>query len=173
MSLVILFSSNSFALSKAEANKVLLSVVSEGNTEGVHQMLSQGANVNVRDQQGKTPLLKAIYAGQIEVVSILLSYGANVNDTDKEGSTALIVACENNYPVITEMITKHKVNLHHKNKRGYSALMISSMHGRDDIVKQLILAGAANGSLKDSAGNVLAAKGEKEPLVTSRFYAGL
>lgn len=176
LSVLMMLMTNGFAMSKKEASQVLLSVVTEGNTEGVYQMLSQGANINIQDSNGKTPLLKAIEAGQIEIVSILLSKGAGVNYADKDGSTALIVACENNYPLIAEMITKRHVDFQHKNKKGYSALMISSLHGRKDIVKQLVSAGATAGSIKDSAGNDIKIVKEKKKSVAplnQQLYAGL
>ena len=176
MSFAMLISSSSFAMSKAEASKILLSVAVEGNAEGVYQMISQGANIDIKDNTGRTPLLNAIVAGQIEIVSILLAKGANVNHEDNKGSTALILACENNYPVITEMVSKYGADFQHKNNEGFSALMISSLHGRDDIVAQLVSAGATKGFAKDSDGNSLDIKKNKQrPVVpsTRQFYAGL
>jgi ankyrin repeat protein len=56
-------------------------------------LIENGANVNVRDMDGNTPLILS-YDRHTEIVRLLLERGADVNACNNEGKTALILACE-------------------------------------------------------------------------------
>jgi len=60
-----------------------------GNNRAVQLLLDRGAKVDVRDNDGKTPLLDAVYSAQIETVKILLQAGADIKARDKRGNTVL------------------------------------------------------------------------------------
>ena len=55
----------------------------------VKALVGSGANVNVSDEVGETPLLLAARQGQRDVVRYLIEQGANVNAGDKKGDTPL------------------------------------------------------------------------------------
>lgn len=55
-------------------------------------LLGKGANPNLRDVRGATPLVLAANAGFIEGVELLLGQGARVDDPDSAGETPLISA---------------------------------------------------------------------------------
>lgn len=55
-------------------------------------MLGKGANPNLRDARGQTPLVLAASAGFVEGVELLLGQGARVDDPDSAGETPLISA---------------------------------------------------------------------------------
>ena len=57
-------------------------------------LIAAGANVNVRDKQGKTPLMWAAVSGNVEGIKELLLFGAQVNVVDKHGKSALMYAAE-------------------------------------------------------------------------------
>jgi len=78
-----------------------------GDLTQVRSLLASGANPNVRDDEGQTPLLRAAYilgrqaalddakpvASDYEgVVKLLLDKGADINARDKTGHTALLLA---------------------------------------------------------------------------------
>ena len=52
---------------------------SEGYTEVVKRLLAAGADVNVRDDAGRTLLHAASYAGHKEIVELLITKGADLN----------------------------------------------------------------------------------------------
>jgi len=59
----------------------------------VAELLSQGARLDTRDDQGFTPLLVAAQRGHTEVCELLLEKGkANIEDTTPTGNTALNLA---------------------------------------------------------------------------------
>jgi ankyrin repeat protein len=65
-----------------------------GQTEVVRYLIDNGADVNVKDRYGITPLLSAIYENHVECVRILLDKGASKSETAPDGS-AYIDCAEN------------------------------------------------------------------------------
>lgn len=58
----------------------------------VRALIAYGADVNVRDNNGKTPLMNAVAEIDVPTVQILLHHGAQVNMKDNTGKTALQMA---------------------------------------------------------------------------------
>jgi len=57
-------------------------------------LLQKGANPNMRDKEGLSPLMLAAQLRFLDGARILLAKGADVNDTNKQGETALIRAVQ-------------------------------------------------------------------------------
>lgn len=57
-------------------------------------LLQKGANPNIRDKEGLTPLMLATNLRFVDGVKILLAKNADVDDTNKQGETALIRAVQ-------------------------------------------------------------------------------
>ena len=62
----------------------LLLVCGRRNADAVRWLLELGANVNVEDHDGITPLHKAAQAGDLDVVDTLIAAGANVNARERK-----------------------------------------------------------------------------------------
>ena len=60
-----------------------------GNVEVVKVLVSMGANVNICEENGLTPLDIAIGGGKVEIVKILLPYVSDINARDKNNLTLL------------------------------------------------------------------------------------
>lgn len=60
-----------------------------GNVEVVQRLLTEGEEVDARDEFGMTPLHWAALLGQVETVQLLLGQGAEVNARDNDGGTPL------------------------------------------------------------------------------------
>ncbi len=64
-------------------------------------LIARGANVNIRDNRGVTPLVVATNINFVEGVELLISSGARVDDTNNAGETPLITAVHNrNIPLV-------------------------------------------------------------------------
>ncbi|RDD46494.1 Palmitoyltransferase AKR1 [Trichoplax sp. H2] len=70
------------------------------NKETVATLLENGADINVQDQDGSTPLHDAIKRNSTEIIGVLLKYGARTDikatSGSYEGKTAAILLEENN-----------------------------------------------------------------------------
>ncbi len=70
------------------------------------QMLIQaGADVNLADSKGLTPLMEASRGGMADVVRALIEAKADVNAKDKDGKTALDVAVEAGHADVVKALT--------------------------------------------------------------------
>jgi len=62
------------------------------NPEMLNVLLEKGANPNLADSYGMTPLIAAINRNQLQNIKVLIDHGANVNLADKRGETPLAAA---------------------------------------------------------------------------------
>ncbi|MGA9768867.1 MAG: ankyrin repeat domain-containing protein [Blastocatellia bacterium] len=70
----------------------LIAAARTGHAGTVRDMITSGANVNVKDEHGNTPLIEAARNGHDDVVRTLLAAGADSKITNDDGQTALILA---------------------------------------------------------------------------------
>lgn len=65
----------------------------------VQELLLSGANVEIHNENGHTPLMEAASAGHVEVAKILLEHGAGINTHSNEfKESALTLACYKGMP---------------------------------------------------------------------------
>ena len=69
-------------------------VIKRGDSIYLRYLLTKGADPNLRDGKGNTPLMLAIENGQNDLAEILLRNGANVNLGNSGGETPLIRAVQ-------------------------------------------------------------------------------
>jgi ankyrin repeat protein len=55
-------------------------------------LISSGANVNARDDEGRVALMFAAQFGHVDIVKMLLAKGSNPNSMGFNGATALILS---------------------------------------------------------------------------------
>ena len=72
-----------------EADRALLKAADDGNIKAVKQYLDDGADVNTKDNLGRTPLLWAALNSHKEIVELLIAEGADVNAKDTTDETPL------------------------------------------------------------------------------------
>ena len=79
----------------AFANYDLLTLVIIQDDLGVQEALTAGADVNMRDDYGNTPLTTAaIYSNDATLFKILLAAGADIEARDARGLTPLLIAID-------------------------------------------------------------------------------
>lgn len=79
-----------------------------------HQvLLDAGADADLADADGWTPLRAASWGGHTEVVELLVSRGCALDSTDQEGRTALRAAAWSGHEDIVKILVSHgaQVNL--------------------------------------------------------------
>lgn len=63
-----------------------------GNLKQVRELIDNGANVNLRDEEGETALMWASWNDHLDIVKLLLEKGADANVKSSQGRTAFTLA---------------------------------------------------------------------------------
>jgi len=96
------------------------------NPRIILHLVSEGSDVEAKDDKGATPLHWAIEAARSRSVGFLLQAGASVTATDDEGATPLhlIVESENFY-IIHDLLDE-KADVHAKDSVGKTPLQMAT-----------------------------------------------
>ncbi len=86
------------------------------NTFALNEMIEHGANLNLQNKNGKTPLFTAIVNGNTSMVKFLLDHGAKTDVRDNDEQTPLDLAKERSQSNPTEEM-KSIVSLLEKNRK--------------------------------------------------------
>ena len=110
----------------------------------VRQLLTEGADPDARDDDGRTPLFSAVLGGSLGLVGLLLEAGCDVNARDNDGWTALHFAAQEHLPDVVRVLLGRGADPNARDEDGASPLWraVFSAAGRGDIVELLLAAGA-------------------------------
>lgn len=107
-------------------------------------LLYKGANPNIRNDRGITPLSVATGLGWIEGVELLLDRGARVNDPDDNGETPLISAVHMRNVELVRVLVKAGADANRADSSGRSAADYARLLGPDSSIASEIDAAAKN-----------------------------
>ncbi len=96
-----------------------------GSNECVAAIVAAGADVNVPDRFGNTPLMEAASWNSVDSLRLLLSKGADANAGDLKGRTALMCIGNAGTPLATRSVTllvQGGADVNAKSKEGLSPL---------------------------------------------------
>jgi len=115
-----------------------------GDREGVHALLTQGADVNAAQGDGMTALHHAAERGDAELTAMLLYAGANVSAATRIGQyTPLHVASQAGSVAVAAALLKAGANVGARTTTtGVTALHLAAASGSPDLVTLLLDHGA-------------------------------
>jgi len=87
-------------------SNALMAAAGYNQEEIVKLLLENGANVNIANSWGVTPLMKASSNGHENIVKLLLENGADVSTKSNKGLTALDLAVANKHKKIAELLKR-------------------------------------------------------------------
>jgi len=105
--------------------------------EEVKKLISNGADLNWSDSNGRTPLLIAAKEGTVTVLKLLVEAGANVNQASTKGHTALYKAAKYGNLEIVKLLLKYGADSSKKTPKGYTPITIAIERGHQEIVQLL------------------------------------
>jgi ankyrin repeat protein len=108
-----------------------------GQKEVAGVLLTNKANVEIRDNTGFTPLLVAVYRGRTNVVRVLLAAKAEVNVKDPGGWTPLHWAVFQGWTGVVELLVANKADVNAKNDAGNTPLHLAADKGLKEMVELL------------------------------------
>ncbi len=108
----------------------------------VRMLIGARANINAKDDYGRTPLLGASREGYEEIVATLIASGADVNTEDNNGEAPLHSASRKGHEGIVATLIAAGADVNATSANGKTPLHLASYEGREGIVATLIAAGA-------------------------------
>ncbi len=134
---------------------IAISILS-GNMEVSKMLLAAGANINIQDEKGLTPLMLMMgtFSGGQQpvqeqakealrgIIRFLLQNGAKADATDNKGKTALFYAVEQQDTPTIDLLLTAGADINHKNNAGETAIFMPAKEGNIEMVKTLLQKGA-------------------------------
>lgn len=117
----------------------LFGAARSGNVAAIQFTLAHGIHVDVRDKDGRTPLMWAAYMGQTAAIEELLGQWADMEIKDNLGWTALAAAAWMRHIPAVQMLLEQGADVNTKDGEGRTPLMYAAIHG-DALLVQTLLA---------------------------------
>jgi hypothetical protein len=84
--------------------QTLFRAVEQGNLAWTYRLLAMGADINVRNETGQTPLMRAAAKGYADMVQVLIQNGANPRLENNRGESAMTIALMKGYTRTAESL---------------------------------------------------------------------
>ena len=104
-------------------------------------LISNKANIDIKDRHGATPLMYAAAVGSVDAVKALLAAGADVKARNAFDATALMWGITN--PEKVRLLVDAGADVNARSKQGMTALLIAASNGGSiDTIRLLVSKGA-------------------------------
>lgn len=114
-------------------------VIQRRDSTWLGYLLQKGANPNLADKKGMTPLMLATQLGYVEGIETLVRKKAMVDQTNRSGETALILAVQLRNSEAVRALLKAGASPDKKDSRaGYSARDYAKQDGRASAIAAII-----------------------------------
>ncbi|XP_059902884.1 ankyrin repeat and SOCS box protein 3-like isoform X1 [Gadus macrocephalus] len=145
----------------------------EGHTDIVKLLATAGANINVKDASGLTPLLAAVSNDKPATAMALIRKGRAVHVTDVSGQSCLHLASAQGSSELVSMLLRFGA-LNLRNVEHKTALYLAAEHGHHECLEMLAAAGA-NVEIQATDGGtplLVATEAQSEPCVDALLKHG-
>ena len=115
------------------------------NSVIVRELIEAGADVNIPDSKGITPLMNLLrFNGTEALIKILIEHGADINAVNSSGETPLIYACRYRMASTVKRMLYRGADVHARDIEGRTPLLeaCKNIYVNEDTVKALLNAGA-------------------------------
>lgn len=139
MFLIGLVTSGNIAAEAKETPLMLIEAVAAGDIPAIKAAIVRGAELEQRDDKGRTALLLATHADNREAAKLLIAAGADVNAKDDIQDTPFLYAgAEGRNEILKAILASGKANLKDTNRFGGTALIPAADHGFPETVAILL-----------------------------------
>lgn len=135
-----------------EPNADLFLAIELGDIRTARKVLSEGAEINSRNNLGQTPLMGAALEGDAKIAAMLLAHDASVNAIANYGETALLIAAANGDNEVLRLLISRGADVNAQYPDNRTALMLAVTNGHYTTIRMLLESGATVNS-KDQYGD--------------------
>lgn len=100
---------------------MLQDALNKNDTETIVKAIEVGANPNLKNENGESPIFIVIKRKSLEMVQFLIKHGADINAVNANMETPLIAAVIAEDAKIVEFLLANNADLKAKDKRGWTA----------------------------------------------------
>ena len=139
-----------FAMSDAD----FIELCQKGSLQQIKDAIKKGANVNAKDDAGRTVLMQVAYVenSNLEVITALIKAGADVNAKDKGGYTPLMSAASHYNATAITVLIKAGADVNAKDNGGQTPLMRAAAKNPSPEVITAFIEAGADVNAKDNGG---------------------
>lgn len=105
-------------------------------------LIKSGANVNIKDKFGATPLHRAVIFNLPHIAEKLIENKADIEARNDREQTPIHETCNHIFTCTIDTLIKAGANVNATSRYGWTTLHCAAMNGRTDIVEALISARA-------------------------------
>lgn len=114
----------------------------EGDLDVISQLLSQGVDVNGRDESRETALIEAALSGQTRIAAMLIEANADTEARNDRGFTALHAAAYSGSVEIATLLLDHGAEVDALSKQKITPLHVAAEENQAAVAELLIARGA-------------------------------
>ncbi|HET9222073.1 MAG TPA: ankyrin repeat domain-containing protein, partial [Roseiflexaceae bacterium] len=119
-------------------NNSLIAAAERGDTAGVRQLLQDGANIDARDERGRTAVMAATHGNRVDTVAALIEAGADINIRDNRLDNPFLYAGAEGLLDILKLTIAAKADTRLTNRFGGTALIPAAERGHVAVVEELL-----------------------------------
>jgi ankyrin repeat protein len=134
----------------------LFTAAKNGDITAVRKCVKGGADVNVYNANGRTPIMFAAEEGHVDAINVLVELGAGVNTPDNDGSTPIIIAAQDGHVDVIRLLVDHGADINTPDaKNDLTAIMYAIICNHVDVIRVLFELGADIKSIYKTFGTPL------------------
>lgn len=159
---------------RSSGHTALMVAARSGSRDALRYLLSQGADVHLRDPNGRSALSYAAEYGHRDIIADLLDKQAGVDDADKDGKTPLMYAAGNMRGNVVKFLVSRGALVNETCREGKTALMYAARKG-DGVSLAALLDADADIDARNNKGEtalMMAAWAEKKNTVMALVERG-
>lgn len=116
----------------------LIQAAESGDTPTVLRLLQEGADINGRDDRGRTAVMAATHGNQVDTVRALIEAGADINIRDNRMDNPFLYAGAEGLLEILKLTIDAGADTKLTNRFGGTALIPAAERGHVEIVRELL-----------------------------------